>query len=415
MTLDLTREQIRVPRDQVMSAAIPLTPDDPVNALTQVRRSMRDDDILDLAHSILAQGQHTPGVAVFLRPDEARRYVRELNELWGTAHRLSRLKAVKLDGEDGYFALIAGHRRKRAVKKAIELAALGERAGPKFTGTYLCDIHSGLTVEEAITIQFHENRHQQVPLQEEVIAALCTWRFMKKRHPDLSRKDFGDVVGRAPGWVTKMLRFSSLPPSVQGLIEPNEDGRRVSYQLLCEVARLIEGENVLAEEAESQGRQLQIHEWTEESILQYVNYLIARRVHPKEFAKEVSKRLHELESGQGDLLFGEALAVSVRKVAVPELVQAVYSNLGYWHRIEQIRRRGGFDIEGSPFAPEGESEFSPQSPIRMALRNLEVLHEVVPHLCELALREGRYRRRLQQAARRAGIDMIVFEALAEAA
>lgn len=415
MTLDFTREAIRAPRNLVFSAAIPIAPIDPVNALTQVRRTMKEDAVDELAFSILSQGQHTPGVAVFLEPDEAKRYVRELNELWGTNHRLSSLVKITLEGTSGYLALIAGHRRKRAVTRAVEMQTEGEEAGDKFTGRYLCDIYFALTVEEAITIQFHENRHQQVPLQEEVDAALCTWRFMRKRHPQLTKRDFGKVVGRGVDWVSRMLRFSNLPQSVQDLIVPNSEGARVSYQLLCEVARLIEAEEKARDKAESDNRPVLVRQWTEEATLSFVNHLIARRVNPKDFAKEVSKRIAELESGQGDLLFGGEEEVSLRKVAVPELVRAVHANLGYWQGIEQIRRRGGFEVEGSPFAPVGKSEFSPQSPIRLALKSLETLHEIMPHLAEMALREGRYRRKLERAAHRAGIDMVVFQTLAEAA
>ncbi len=412
MLLGFTSAQLTAPRDSVLTAEYPLQPHNTINVVTQVRRTMPKEDIAELALSIADQGQHAAGDVVFQNDADAKQYLNELNELWGTNYQLSHMVPVRIDAKHGYLFAIAGHRRLEAVQLANRMVADFYLPGKKFTGKYLCHIHFGLSVEEAVAIQFHENRHQQVPLQEEVAAALCTYRFMKKRHPDMTNKAFSKVVGRGTGWVTNLLRFSTLPLSAQNLIEANGDGLRVPYTLLYEVARLVEAETNSLNEAEQEGYTISARRWTEESILSFINHLIVRRVKPDEFSKEVSRRIDELKSGQGDLLFGEVEEVSLRKVAVPELIKAVHSALAYWHNVEILRRIGAFDVDGTPFASKGKSEYSPQSVIRLALKNLEVLYEIMPHLTVLALQERRYSRLLKRSAKRMNVAMAVFESIA---
>ena len=52
--------------------------------------------------------------------------------------------------------------------------------------------------------------------------------------------------------------------------------------------------------------------------------------------------------------------------------------------------------------------------IRLALKHLQVVDEIMPHLAALALQEKRYSRLLKKAAKKMGIPMAVFEAIAMA-
>ena len=328
---------IAVDRKGVLSAAIPLS-HNVLNVLTQVRQTISKAEIHELAESILAQGQHAPGVVVALTPEEAQRYVNEVNELWGSSHNLKWLTKTYLDEVEYYFIIVAGHRRLRACEIAYQLLQDGLHTSNRFAGTYLCEIHFGLTIDEAIAIQFHENRHQQVDVHEEVAAAWRTWRFMRKKNPGLTATAFGKVIGRTSTWVRNMLRFCELPESVQQLIEPNGHTSRVSYQLLVQVARLLEIEKKHG------------GAFSEHDVHAMVLRLILARIDPKTYTKMVSDRIRDLEEGQGDFLFGSSEdARPMRKVALPHLVRSVHVTIGYWRQLEQLLHTGAFGST-SPFA-----------------------------------------------------------------
>ncbi len=384
----LTSAQIAVDRAGVLSASIPPAELSALNVLTQVRQTMNPLDLVELAESILAQGQHAPGVVVALTPDEAERYVAEINEWCGGRHNINWLTRTNLDGVEYYLIVVAGHRRLRACQMAAKLLHEGTHTSERFTGHYLCEIHFGLTIEQALAIQFHENRHQQVLIYEEVAAAWRTWRFLTKRNPRLTITAFAKVIGRTASWVRSMLRFCELPESVQQLIEPNGHSSRVSYQLLVQVQRLLEVE-------QKHGRH-----FTELEVHAMVVRLVVGRVSPKAFAKIVSARIRDLEEGQGDLLLGVSDTRSSRRIALPHVVQGAHAIVGYWQLLEKLLSTGAFG-DSSPFAPLTDArergEYSPGSPIRLLVKITDTMVELLPHLTALAIRERRGRRKLEQA------------------
>lgn len=384
----LSSTTIAVDRIGVMSANIPPTNLQALNVLTQVRQTMNQTDLLELAESILAQGQHAPGVVVALTPAEAEQYVAEINEWCGGRHNVDWLTRTVLDEETYYLIVVAGHRRLRACQMATKLLHEGVHTSDRFSGTYLCEIHFGLTIEQALAIQFHENRHQQVVIYEEVAAAWRTWRFLCKRNPGLTITAFAKVIGRTTSWVRSMLRFCELPESVQRLIEPNGHPSRVSFQLLVHVQRLLEVE-------QKHGRH-----FTELEVHAMVMRLVVGRVSPKAFAKIVSGRIRDLEEGQGDFLLGATDTRPPRKIALPHLVQGAHAVVGYWQLLEKLRASGAFG-EDSPFAPltdpHERGEYSPGSPITLMVKIADTMVELLPHLTTLALRERRGRRKLERA------------------
>lgn len=384
MVVSFRSADIAAERKQVLPAQIPLSTN-ALNVLTQVRKTLGQPDIEELALSLLAQGQHAPGVVVALTPDEAREYVAEINELWGSNHHVRELVKTMLDDVPYYLIVVAGHRRLRAAMLATTWLQTGEHVSERFTGSYLCEIHFGLSVEQALSIQFHENRHQQVAIHEEVAAAWRAWRYMKRKNDELTVTAFSKVVARSPSWVRNMLRFCDLPESVQRLIEPN-GATRVSYQLLVQIARLVEVE-------EAHGR-----EHTEQDLHAMVMRLIVSRTDPRAYAKTVAARIRDLEEGQGDLLFGGGDSRPLRKIAAPELIRGVHAVLGYMREIEHLRRVGAFGKE-SPLVllPEERGEYSPGSPIRLMKSLADVSLELLPHLITLARREKQGRKKLEAA------------------
>lgn len=386
----LRSTEIQVERKGVLPAAIPLS-HQALNVLTQVRQTMGEAELRELAESILVQGQHYPGIVVALTPSEAQQYVTEVNELWGSTHGLRWLSKTHLDEEEYYLVVVAGHRRLRACETADQLLKDGMYTSERFTGSYLCEIHFGLTVDQALAIQFHENRHQQVAIHEEVAAAWRTWRYVRKKTPNMNVASFAKIIARTPTWVRSMLRFCELPESVQRLIEPNALASRVSYQLLVQVARLLEVE-------QKHGRI-----FSENDVHAMVVSLIASRIDVKTYTKMVSDRIRDLEEGQGDFLFGSSGdARPLRKIALPHLVRSVHVTIGYWRQLEQLLHVGAFG-NTSPFAPITDSaeqaEYSPGSPIRLLIKITESMLELLPHLISMAIRERRGRRKLEKAVK----------------
>lgn len=386
--ITLQAATIAVNRKGVLPAAIPLSLK-AINTLTQVRQTMGEQESRELAESILAQGQHAPGVVVALTSEEALQYVTEINDLWGSVHEFQWLTKVTLDGVEYCLILVAGHRRLRACEIAYQLIGSGGYTSERFDGSYLCEIHFGLTIDQTLAIQFHENRHQQVAINEEVSAAWRTWRYTKKKNPDLTLTAFSRIIGRTPGWVRSMLRFCELPESVQRLIEPNGHTARVSYQLLVQVARLLEVEK-------KHGTT-----FSESEVHAMVVRLILARHDPKSYAKVVSGRIRDLEEGQADFLFGGTGDTRpLRKVALPHLVQGIHATIGYWRQLENLIGNGAFGIT-SPFAPlvdaAEQAEYSPGSPIKLLIKITDALLLLLPHLTDLAVRERRGRRKLQKA------------------
>lgn len=386
--INLRSTDITVERKGVLSASVPVVLD-ALNTLSQVRQTMGEDDLRELAESILAQGQYAPGVVVALTPTEVASYVAEINEWSGKVHQVHWLTKIILDGEEFYLVVVAGHRRLQACKIAAQLLESGQYTSDRFTGEYLCDIHFGLSVDQALAVQFHENRHQPVPIHEEVAAAWRTWRFLRKRNPRLTIAAFAKTIGRTSSWVRNMLRFCELPESVQQLIQPNGYSSRVSYQLLVQHARLLEAERRYG------------NEYSEQEVHAAIMRLLVDRVPAKKYAKIVSSRLRDLDEGQGDFLFGTTHdRRPLRKVALPHLIQGAHAVVGYWQLLEKLLESGAFG-DFSPYEPltsERElAEFSPHSPINLLLKIVDQMEDLLPHLVELAKREKRGKQKLQRA------------------
>lgn len=389
--LNLRSSEIRQKTCRVLSVAVPL---EAISLLTQVRTTVDVAD--DLVPSIRAQGQQTPGVAVALTPEEAEQYIGEINELWGSCHRLADFPLVNLDGVSYYFILVAGHRRYIA---CTILAASSEQEVEQsaFDGLYRVDIRFGMTVSEAIPLQFNENRHQQVPPHEEARAAWKFYRWLQRVESEMTISQFARKIGRTSEWVRGALRFCSLPPSVQNYADGTDGCVKLPYGILVSLARLGEGMFELTGEVFPETA---YHEWIVRAIIGQLNVTV--------FGKMVSEYLASRQQehrGQFSL-FGPVDGVvderPIRRVVAEQMVPAVWGILSYLKSLERIRVQGGFG-DGSHLAPEHDQKvrasYSPGSPIRIVMNILDHLTELVPHLEELARQEGdRNRMRLRQGA-----------------
>lgn len=368
----------------VLSAALPMRTC-PINTLKQVRTSLAESDILGLTEEILAIGQLTRARAVALTETEAREYVSQINQLWEVKQRFDRLKSCEIDGVTYYLFLVYGHRRLAACREALKLIDTGRRTSSHFDGNFRCDVLFGVSMLEAICMQFGENSYVRPSVRDETTALWQLWRFMRAQNPKLSVRAFASRVGRSPKKVLNMLRFTALPNQIQAWVEPEHKGGSVSYALLLEVSRLVQA----YERAE---QRLSVKE-IEELVMQ----LIVRRVKVRDFKAEVTVRIEALQGRQGNLLLdGEATLPQVRRVAEREVVNAIHANTAYLQAVARLSAAGAFGGD-NPVLSQAPTDalYSPHSPARMALLFTEVLSVVGADLAERIRKEGRGNRKLE--------------------
>lgn len=204
-------------------------PIDQIGALRQMRQSFKRETIQQLAKSIQRSTQLNPGIVAALPKEEAALYLRNINRTWGTFYRLTNFKEVDIEEKGRFFLfLVAGERRFRACKVAK-------------LPTYYCQMRFGLSFSDAISLQAHENLHEDVPPQEAAALYALMWRTEKEDDAKLSLKAFAKRMGKSVDYIKRAVRFVTLPVSVQKLILPTQEfGKGVSYGILCELARLDE-------------------------------------------------------------------------------------------------------------------------------------------------------------------------------
>jgi hypothetical protein len=368
----------------VLSAALPIKTC-PINTLRQVRGSLNQADTDVLAEEILAIGQLTRARVVALEEEAAREYVTQINQLWGTQERFRRLKACEIDGVTYYLFVVYGHRRLAACKQATKLLDSGKRRSKHFDGRFRCDVVFGLSMLEAVFMQFGENSYVKPSLHDEMTALWRLWRFMHTNNPKLSVTAFAARSGRSPRKVHDMLHFTALPEQIQAWVDPSHRGGSVPYTMLLEVSRLVQ--------AHKRAKQtLSVKE-----IEMLVVQLIARRVKVKDFRAEVTARIEALEGQQGDLLLDGAVEKpQVRRVAEAEVVKVMYANTAYLKAVQALADAGAFAGENPILSQsEGTVLYSPHSPAKLALRLTETLSLVGANLASLIRKEGRSSRKLE--------------------
>jgi len=391
--VSIRSSELKVVRSDILSAAVPIHLGI-INTLPQVRKTMNgNEDMTDLVESIMAKGQKVAGLALALKPTQAKKYLNEVNRLWGTNHVLQRLRKVEFIDRGGihYLILVYGHRRLKACHLAAERLAKGERS-PSFNGTYRCDIHFGMSFEEAFSIQLLENLYVTPPKHEEIAAMWRFWQFMKVRNPAINPSQFAKQIGRRPEAIHDMLRFCGLPERVQAMIHPDAPAGKAPYSLLIQVARKVEAFRAYRKPM------------SDLEIVRLAYFLVAKRVKASDYAKRVTEEILHLQNHQEDL-FTEMLGTpietrEIRKVAAAEIVQAIIRNIQYLTVVNSMMHSDAFGGI-SPYAEglqlDAPARYSPLSPARLALRLVEVLKGVVPNLAEMLRRDAKSDAKLKAA------------------
>lgn len=249
-----------------------------IGVLQQVRTKMTKESLDDLATSIKVIGQQAAGIAIGLTEQEATKYLEEINDLWGTGYQLEDYEPVYFSelASSFYVFLVAGHRRLLAVK-SLEISS------------YLCRLHLHVEFVDAFNMQFHENVHKEVPLDDEARFLTFMWRKQKSMDDGLSLAEFSRRHGKNPDAVRRSIRFTSLPISVQKLMLPsNEFKKGIAFGILCELARLQEM------------RQANGKPYGEQELIKLAYVLVVQQKTAKAAAVWVTTQIQELK-GQGNM------------------------------------------------------------------------------------------------------------------
>lgn len=362
------------------------------SVLTQVRQTYKIDE--DLIPSILQKGQLTQGMAAALPASEAKRYVAEINLIYGSKHEFEELTPIDLDGKRYYLIIFAGHRRHLTIIHINECIASGDyRPSNKYNPGYLADLYFGIKAEEAIELQFHENRHSSVLPHEEASAAWRYYRFLKNKNPEFKPGQFAKRIGRSAGWVRDALRFCSLPDKIQSYVTgDNEYKFKLPYGSLVDLARLAE------EYPRITGTSL-----PEEGMTMWVREAVAGQLNATAFGRKVSGYLEDLraqEAGQFSLFDTKETNVEhterTRKVVAREMVPALWRFIQYMKQVQHLYEMNQLGHESylGPYLSDEQGYFSPGSPIRLTANLTVLLVSLGPHLAEISRLErlGHFKR-----------------------
>lgn len=372
-----------------------LLPPEQFVVLTQVRKTYKITD--DLVPSFLARGQLTPGMVAVLTPEQAETYVEKINAIFGSAHTTNDSDFVPtiIDGTLCYLVIFAGHRRHLTCLHVKEGVARGQyEPGEYFNGFYRANLHFDISAEQAIEMQFHENRYSAPLAHEEAEAAWRYYRFLRIEAPDMTPGQFAKAIGRTSDWVRGALRFCSLPTSVQSYVVGDNPAKiALPYSALVDLARLVEGYQLITEtQLSEQG----MHAWVREAA--------AGQLKATAFGQKVSNYLEDLrrqKAGQFSLFdmseSDEVHTKRIRRTVAREMVPGMWKFIQYALLVERIRTTGllGKESHLGPYtSPEEHQHFSPASPIRIIAQSAELIEQMMPHMAELARleRTGHFRK-----------------------
>lgn len=192
------------------------------NELTQVRTAYDEEGIRELAGAIYAETSgevssdtfkllSPPAAGLFTR-QEAATYITEHGEFYEipTKDRVDPQDLTPYD-DDRAIILIAGHRRKRAVRYLLgQLGVEPERV------RLLTAVHPGIEFADAVVLQLRENTYEKPPAWDEARAIELSYRRQQAltgAAPNI--RELARYLGYSETKVRDALQFVSLPKSVQ--------------------------------------------------------------------------------------------------------------------------------------------------------------------------------------------------------
>lgn len=196
--------------------------------LKQTRTMMSFEGLQSLASSIKKNGQQNPGIIFAFQKSQAKKYLYNINKLWHRQYKIEEFESIYIKEKQNnyYLILVAGHRRLEAVKIAEQ--------------KYFAQIYFGKSFKEAITAQYEENFHEEIPLYDLVNFASFFWVMSKTEDEKLTLKSFAKSIHKSTTWLSNALKFTGLPVSIQELINSSEISKGVNYSIMIEFAKFYE-------------------------------------------------------------------------------------------------------------------------------------------------------------------------------
>lgn len=281
---------------------------------------MSRDGLEDLVSSIREIGQINPGIVVGLGQTEADKYLRLIDEMWGTEYKLKDFEPVRLEelADDYYLFLVAGHRRLESVK-LVPLDA------------FYCQLRLETNFSKALVLQFQENLHEAVPHDDEARFLTFLWRQEKSMKKGLTLAKFARKLGKKPEAVRRAIRFTSLPVIVQKLILPSQEFKKgIGFGILCELARLQEV------------RQKMNKAYSEQELIHLAYVLVVQQKTAKAAATWVTAQIQELQ-GQGNMfeLSIQDAVDSARRTVGSGLEQVIRVGSAHMQTVARMHHDGG--------------------------------------------------------------------------
>lgn len=355
-------------------------PPEVFTVLTQVR-GHNFEIAEDILPSILARGQITPGLAAALTLNEGIAYIDQVNIMFNSSHTIDEAPVVVLDGKEYVLPLAFGHRRLLSVRAVNALIAEGKgQYTENFDGLYKAELHFGLTANEAIELQFNENRHSVPSPHMEARKAWGYYRFLQRENPTLSVTEFAARIGRKPEWVRNALRFCSLPANIQGFVDgDNELNQTLPYGVLVHLARLIDGL-----------RELNI-DFPEEHQKSWLLDAVVDSLDTTSFGKKVTEFLND----KREVLAGQRALFDLsqtdaeqdrrrRQIIDAKLTMAQWNNYAWLDKLSALVKSGAFGDRDPLDLLAKEGLFSPGSPVRVMAASLQKTALLLPVLAQVA-------------------------------
>lgn len=216
------------------SGKISYVPIDQIKVLSQVRQIFSPAEIDDLSRSMTRQPDgsyrliNPLSLAMFSSPEEAEKYVNDINELWGANHSPVDL----VFGDDGScYILTAGERRFRAIGQKI-----GEIGVSSALVAATIEVNPSIT--ETFPRQFLENNARvNVPPADEAAAIRRYIEFIRNRQPEVTNEIIAKKFGISKSKLYDALTFTSYPDKLQQQVDEFSYSDIVRAKPVFEVAQ----------------------------------------------------------------------------------------------------------------------------------------------------------------------------------
>lgn len=177
----------------------------------QARRNYEEDKLLELAGSFQVDKMMHPVTIAELPPEEAVGYIDGINTMWGRDYAL---EDITQNPNGNYYIVIAGHRRTLASLLVADWMQQNGQSGESIKIT--ANIHSHITLLDALRKQISENTHQQVAPSDEAYAIR---QFFDRAA--LSKTACAHELGLSLDKIRNAVDYIELPIEVRKLVETN--------------------------------------------------------------------------------------------------------------------------------------------------------------------------------------------------